>query len=487
MTKINTKKISWSMEAKVLITLTFLFVGVLMAGWVFALNLKQTIAASNAGTQVDLRALVEVEHIRNFAESQISDSRSFFLLGSATLLEEARKEKQTFQESLVSFEKQFSLPQIPEIAKNIDALEAQQQDIFDQAMKYREKHTEPKIVGQFYQAKMVSIRAKLNQSLDEMVRLHKAELDRVRTHAKEAALGAETQVPKGMTWFTGALAFLFLGMMFLVTRLLGERRRKITERDRLYTEAQKANHARDEILVALSQDLKEPMRDIIQTADEMKAIGNETDVESIKSSVAILEGYIKDINDQAKADQKSLTLRLDQLSIDIILDDARLVLQAQAKKRDIRLQFDSVNPPTLAFFDRERVMRVLSNLVGNAIKFSPKHSKVVVKVRSDQQFVYIAVADSGPGIPEKQLGEIFDHFWQARETADQGAGIGLAIVKTIVEAHGGVVRVESQPSGATFTFSLPRRRPVGAQMGRPASTVKQTPRWQSQDPPSPEL
>jgi signal transduction histidine kinase len=95
-----------------------------------------------------------------------------------------------------------------------------------------------------------------------------------------------------------------------------------------------------------------------------------------------------------------------------------------------------------------------------------------VKARSDQQFVFISVKDSGPGIPERQLPELFDHFWQARKTAEQGSGIGLAIVKTIIEAHGGTVTVESHVGhGSTFTFSLPRRRPAGAHLGRPTTSV----------------
>ena len=118
-------------------------------------------------------------------------------------------------------------------------------------------------------------------------------------------------------------------------------------------------------------------------------------------------------------------------------------------------------------------MRVLGNLVGNAIKFSPSHSKVTVKVRSDQQFVHVSVTDSGPGIPENQLPGIFDHFWQAKKTADQGAGVGLGVVKTVVEAHGGTVRVDSHVGyGSTFTFTLPRRRPVGVYVKRPMPIVR---------------
>jgi signal transduction histidine kinase len=149
------------------------------------------------------------------------------------------------------------------------------------------------------------------------------------------------------------------------------------------------------------------------------------------------------------------------------------MLEPMAKKRDVRLQIDSANPPILAFFDRERVLRVLSNLVGNAVKFSHKHGKVAIRVRGDQQFAYISVIDSGSGIPEKNRAQLFDQYWQSPKTAEQGAGVGLAVVKTIVEAHGGIVRVDSQSgSGSTFTFSLPRRRPASAVIVKPTSTIK---------------
>ncbi|MES2854253.1 MAG: ATP-binding protein, partial [Bdellovibrionota bacterium] len=114
-----------------------------------------------------------------------------------------------------------------------------------------------------------------------------------------------------------------------------------------------------------------------------------------------------------------------------------------------------------------------------------------IKVKSDQQFVNISVTDNGPGIPEKHLSEIFDHFWQARKTSTEGAGVGLAVVKTLVEAQGGTVRVDSLVGhGTTFTFSLPRRRPVGAQLKKPTSTVRLTnprPPMPAENPDAPSL
>jgi signal transduction histidine kinase len=89
--------------------------------------------------------------------------------------------------------------------------------------------------------------------------------------------------------------------------------------------------------------------------------------------------------------------------------------------------------------------------------------------------VNISIVDNGSGIPAKHLDGIFDSFWQAKKTADQGAGLGLAIVKSIVEAHGGTVEMQSNSGqGTTVTFSVPRRRPVGASLKKSAITVRQS-------------
>jgi signal transduction histidine kinase len=487
-----TKPVSGNFERKTLVFLSAIFICVIISAWIYSMKLRQTISASNAVVNIDVRALVEIEKIRNVAESQISNSLSFFLLGSTTLFDEQKKDKQTLTEALAKFEKEFSLPQVPEILKRIEGLEQQQQEFFDQAMEFRSKQTESKIVGQFYRSKTSPLRSQISKALDEIVVLHNAELDRARERAREAAIAPEIMIPRGMTLFTSLLGALFLGMVLLVLRMLSERSRQLAERTRLYEEAKKAVLSRDEVIAAVSQDFKEPLTAINQASEKIATSVPQSQfsdgAELIKSSALIIEDRIKDILDQTKADSSAMTLRLDQLGIDSILDDARLMLQPLAKQRDIRLEFNSVNPPALAFMDRERVMRVLANLVGNAIKFSPQNSKVVVKVRSDQQYVFVSVKDSGPGIPEKQLPEIFNHFWQARKTAEQGPGIGLAIVKTIIEAHGGTVHVESHVGhGSTFTFSLPRRRPVGAHVGRPvAASVRQTrPQSEFRDGPNP--
>jgi signal transduction histidine kinase len=106
--------------------------------------------------------------------------------------------------------------------------------------------------------------------------------------------------------------------------------------------------------------------------------------------------------------------------------------------------------------DYERLLRVFSNLVSNAVKFSLPGSTVWVSVVRDSQGVRFTVSDNGPGIAESDLPFIFDRYWQVKKREHQGVGLGLAIVKTIIEAHGGTIRVSSTlGEGSDFCFHLP--------------------------------
>ena len=115
--------------------------------------------------------------------------------------------------------------------------------------------------------------------------------------------------------------------------------------------------------------------------------------------------------------------------------------------------------------DRTRALQVFSNLVTNAIRFTPEGESIELRSRSLKRWVEFAVADTGVGIPAEELRYIFDRFSQANRTGAGTAGLGLAIARGIVEAHGGQIRAESKPGeGSTFVFTLQRARtePSGA-------------------------
>ncbi len=122
--------------------------------------------------------------------------------------------------------------------------------------------------------------------------------------------------------------------------------------------------------------------------------------------------------------------------------------------------------------DRERIAQVFSNLIGNALKFTPSGGRVSVRGWRARTGVRFAVEDTGPGIPPEDQGHVFDRYWQAQSSSRMGTGLGLSIAKAIVEGHGGSIRVESTPGqGSRFEFNLPLtgETDVPVEAGEPAA------------------
>jgi signal transduction histidine kinase len=127
---------------------------------------------------------------------------------------------------------------------------------------------------------------------------------------------------------------------------------------------------------------------------------------------------------------------------------------AEAKQQTIEVDIPS-SLPSVAI-DLHRIGQVVSNLVSNAIKFTPQEGTIRVSARQRDGKIVVFVADTGPGIPQEYLSKIFDWFWRTPETKQKGSGLGLSIAKGIVEAHGGTIWAESQSGkGSLFCFTMP--------------------------------
>src|SRR5262249_40291142 len=111
--------------------------------------------------------------------------------------------------------------------------------------------------------------------------------------------------------------------------------------------------------------------------------------------------------------------------------------------------------PSVAI-DAHRIGQVVSNLISNAIKFTPQEGTIRVAARQRDHKIVVSVADTGPGIPQEHLSKVFDRFWRTPGTKQKGSGLGLSIAKGIIEAHGGTIWAESQlGKGSSFFFTLP--------------------------------
>jgi signal transduction histidine kinase len=169
---------------------------------------------------------------------------------------------------------------------------------------------------------------------------------------------------------------------------------------------------------------------------------------------------IEDLLDVTRMEAGGLTIEHSRLSAAQVATDAVDAQRGLASSRSLELRLEL--PPELPDIraDRDRLLQVFENLIANAIKFTPAGGRITVGATRQEADVLFWVRDTGPGIAVEDQPHLFDRFWQARSTTGRGgAGLGLPIVKGIVEAHGGRVSVESAPgSGSAFLFTIPIAR-----------------------------
>ena len=233
---------------------------------------------------------------------------------------------------------------------------------------------------------------------------------------------------------------------------------------RLFREAQRALRIRDDVLAIVSHDLRNPVTTIgllahvLRQAEGIGAGRLAELADSIEQSVDDMHLMIDDLLDFAKIHSSTFSVdtHADQLHrvITPTVDRLRVLAEAKHQRVDVDVPVDL---PEVAI-DPRRIGQVISNLVGNAVKFTPERGTIRVSARLHEQehSVTVSVADTGEGIPAEYLDRIFDRFWQGPQTRHLGSGLGLAIAKGIVEAHGGTIRAESVlGKGSSFSFTLP--------------------------------
>lgn len=239
--------------------------------------------------------------------------------------------------------------------------------------------------------------------------------------------------------------------------------RRVEELRRANDIADAASRAKDEFLATLSHELRTPMTSIIGWAQMLRMFGTAQDnaeqaADAILSSAKAQSQLVEDLLDLSRITTGKLRLRTDPVDLQEVVESAiQTVVPAAAAKR---LTINRNLSPATVIGDRSRLQQVVWNLLSNAVKFTPDDGRVDVTVAVRGARAVISVSDSGRGIDPAFLPAVFDRFSQAETVAGRstgGLGLGLAIVRHIVELHGGEVTAESAGinRGATFTVSLP--------------------------------
>jgi signal transduction histidine kinase len=170
-----------------------------------------------------------------------------------------------------------------------------------------------------------------------------------------------------------------------------------------------------------------------------------------------MDTLIRDLLDLTVLDQGTVKLNRKPLVATSALAQALTMQQPLAREKGINLVSQVADDLPAVLGDANRLQQVLSNLLGNAIKFTPPGGTVKLEARSQGPAeLVVCVRDTGPGITADALPNLFDRYWMARYISVQGSGLGLSIAKAIIDAHGGRIWAENNPKGgATFCFTLP--------------------------------
>ncbi|MDC0742524.1 PAS domain S-box protein [Polyangium mundeleinium] len=246
--------------------------------------------------------------------------------------------------------------------------------------------------------------------------------------------------------------------------------RDVTARKNIETQLREAIRTREDVVAIVSHDLKNPLSAILMNARLLNRLRpTDPDVrarlskiaDSVDRSATVMQRLIMSILDFAKIQSGTFVVEPEVHDIRAIVDICCESIEALAAARSIHVthEFDPELPRIFA--DHDRILQVFSNLLGNAIKFTPEGGVVTVHAHRSDRYIEICVSDTGPGIPDAQLPHLFERYWQAKETARLGSGLGLAIAKGIVEAHGGRIWAESTLGhGSTFHFTVPTAEPA---------------------------
>jgi signal transduction histidine kinase len=255
----------------------------------------------------------------------------------------------------------------------------------------------------------------------------------------------------------GILGF---GVIDMVRRVVTNEVGRVTL-DRLYGDAQRVIDAREEILRIVAHDLRNPLNTISMATtllieDPAPEATRQSQLRIIRRAGERAQRLIQDLLSVTTIEAGRLSIDAKKVRVNDLIHEASEMLEPLAREKSIKLVvMEGADLPAVRA-DSARVLQVFSNLIGNAVKFTPQGGEITLSAARGNGQVRCSVSDNGPGIPADQLPRIFGKFWQAKRSDNRGVGLGLAIARGIVEAHGGTIGVTSEVGqGSAFSFALP--------------------------------
>jgi len=251
----------------------------------------------------------------------------------------------------------------------------------------------------------------------------------------------------------------------VVLRDVTERQLFEQENAELVRDLRGAVAARDDMLSIVSHDLRNPVNAVKMLASAILRTGDATSLpaqvsqhaEIMLQAARQMDALIQDLLDVSKLESGRMTVNPRVIAVGDVVALASHTLQPIAAQADVSLHTKLSGQLPMVDVDPDRIAQVLANLISNGIKYTLAGGEVRVAAEADRDVVRVTVSDTGVGISEHELPRVFDRFWQSKRTNRSGAGLGLAIARGIVRAHGGRIWIESTVGkGTRVSFTVPR-------------------------------
>jgi signal transduction histidine kinase len=446
----------------------------LASGMAYAVReLSDTVDRQFSRLEFEENKIRSVERLQAAAELSVSSGRGYLISGDPALLAQTQMARMRFDDSLHALRShRLSIRgrlMIVAVQVTANRFMTTQQQLLDER---READDPRQVVGRF-ETELLPLSRALDDAFADLVDYKQSLLD----HSLARSLAERRRLELALYALVAVLVVTGFGIAWYFGTLLG---RAYEEQRTALDETRKAVASRDEIMGIVAHDLRNPLGAITMRAALMQDAAESKQTQLHASwieNVAMRMGYlIKTMLDVATLEAGRFSLVRSDCEVDDLLAETEGLFEPLAGSKQIQLEHTGEHDLVI-HADRERMLQVLSNLVGNALKFTPPGGRVTIAVERIGDTAQFGVIDSGPGIPHEDLSRVFDRFWRHETPGRKSTGLGLFIAKGIVEAHGGRIWVESEVGhGARFYFTIPlgevivsrTRLPTAKTVGEPA-------------------
>ncbi len=415
-----------------------------------------------------------VERLRGTTQVVMSRGRAYLLAADRDMYTRVQGAQEQLEDELRWFrDHSFDLEELSYIS-SVERAADRFLRVQDELMTARAKVEHPDELILRFESELMPLSRDLVNAVGNLVTYMEKHLE--DSYAELAA--QRTRRELGIYVLLGLVVAASLALAWTFARMLARSFRK--ERNAV-TAANTAIAARDEVMGIVAHDLRTPLGALMMRA---ALIRNTADLDKIRkhadwieNTVHRMEYLIRTMLDIATIDAGRLTVIQSTCDVDELVQHAVGLFEPLATGKHVTIEIDANESGLAIHADRERVLQVMSNLLGNALKFTPRDGRITVEVRRDGEDVRFGVLDTGPGISPEQLTHLFERFYtESTGTMKKGTGLGLFIAKGIVVAHGGRMWAESEPGkGARVYFALPLaiapRMPTARTLADPPSAA----------------